>query len=58
MVEYKYHGDDPSRQNIPDEPSLEDEFATKPDEVVLDKIELTVIKCADCERPLLNLFSY
>ena len=54
MVDYQYHGDDPSRQNIPDL-LAENETPPTNDEVVLDKIDITVIKCADCDRPLLNL---
>ncbi|MAF25435.1 hypothetical protein CL634_07665 [bacterium] len=53
MVDYQYYGDASSQQNdpAPDEPLDIDED----EEIILDSIDITVIECADCNRPLLNL---
>ena len=57
MVDYQYHGDGPSQPNSPAESSPPDELFD-PDEkekIILDSVDITVIECVDCSRPLLNL---
>ena len=57
MVDYQYHGDDSSRLNKPADLPPPDESLDpdKKEEVVLDKVEMTVVECVECKRPLLNL---
>ena len=57
MVDYRYHGDNPSQPNSPAESSPPDEFldSDENEQVILDEVDITVLECVDCKRPLLNL---
>ena len=57
MVDYQYYGDNPSQPNKPADLSDDDEFldSDENEKVVLDSVDITVVECPDCNRPLLNL---
>jgi len=56
VVDYQYYGD-PSQPNKPaDLPDADKSLdSDKNEKVVLDSVDITVIRCVDCNRPLLNL---